>query len=51
MSHPLPPPEEQLVTDHVDTEPWGATEDDEQAVLETLYGPADPDGIYRGEER
>lgn len=27
----------------------GPTESDEEAILEALYGPADPDGIYRGD--
>lgn len=26
-----------------------ATESDEEQILNELYGPADPDGIYRGE--
>jgi hypothetical protein len=26
----------------------GPTEDDEEAILRELYGPPDPDGIYRG---
>jgi hypothetical protein len=29
----------------------GATEADEEAVLQELYGAPDTDGIYRGEEQ
>jgi hypothetical protein len=41
--------EASLTAAAVDTREWGPTEDDEEAVLEALYGPADSDGIYRGE--
>lgn len=36
--------------DEVDAHPdvHVATEPDEQEVLERLYGPPDPDGIFRG---
>lgn len=43
------PGEADMVADMVDRGDWGPTEDDEEAVLEALYGLADPDGIYRGE--
>ncbi|MGP3917696.1 hypothetical protein [Nonomuraea sp. 10N515B] len=44
-----PRPEAELVAEGVDRHDWGPTEGDEEAVLEGLYGPPDPDGIYRGE--
>lgn len=43
------PAEAELVAEGVDVHAWGPTEDDEEAVLEGLYGPADADGVYRGE--
>jgi hypothetical protein len=43
------PTEAALVAEGVDRWHWGPTEDDEEAVLRSLYGSPDPDGIYRGE--
>ncbi|WP_204061692.1 hypothetical protein [Microbispora corallina] len=40
MSEPLPPEPRNGA---------GPTEPDEEAVLESLYGPPDADGIYRGD--
>lgn len=45
------PSEAELVVAGVDTREWGPTEDDEEAVLRSLYGSPDGDGIYRGEAR
>ncbi|GAA2450699.1 hypothetical protein GCM10010191_80860 [Actinomadura vinacea] len=38
--------------DQVDVHPdvHRATEEDEEQVLQSLYGDPDPDGIYRGED-
>ena len=41
-------PEEELVAEGVNRHPTGPTEDDEEAVLASLYGEPDSDGIYRG---
>lgn len=41
--------EAELVAEGVNVHPWGPTEDDEEQVLAGLYGPPDPDGVYRGE--
>lgn len=41
--------EHEVVHAGVDVHPWGATEGDEEQVLEGLYGPPDRQGIYRGE--
>ncbi|MFD9949673.1 hypothetical protein ACFWYW_55695 [Nonomuraea sp. NPDC059023] len=41
--------EADLTAAGVDTRPWEASEDDEEAVLRALYGEPDPDGVYRGE--
>lgn len=41
-------PEYELVAEGVDLRDWGPTEDDEEAVLASLYGELDDDGIYRG---
>lgn len=38
-----------LVAAHVNRHPTGPTELDEEAVLASLYGAPDADGIYRGE--
>ena len=50
--HPYPssgePSEAELVAELVDTREWGPTEPDEEAVLASLYGEPDEDGIYRG---
>jgi hypothetical protein len=35
-----------LTRDHVNVAPNGPTEDDEETVLEALYGPADENGVY-----
>lgn len=43
--------ETELVAQGVHRHDWGPSEDDEEAVLEALTGPADADGIYRGELR
>jgi hypothetical protein len=40
--------EAELVAANVNRRAAGPTEDDEEAVLEALYGPPDGDGIYRG---
>ncbi|GAA0853541.1 hypothetical protein ACFQVD_26390 [Streptosporangium amethystogenes subsp. fukuiense] len=40
--------EAELVAERVDTREWGPTESDEEAVLASLYGEPDKDGIYRG---
>ncbi|WP_193319014.1 hypothetical protein [Nonomuraea phyllanthi] len=40
--------EAEFTEDGVDLHHWGATEDDEEQVLQALYGPADEDGVYRG---
>lgn len=50
MTHPDEQSEASLTAAEVDTRAWGATEGDEEAVLQQLYGPADPDGIYRGSD-
>jgi hypothetical protein len=42
-------PEAELVAEQVNRHPTGATDPEEESILERLYGPADPDGIYRGE--
>lgn len=42
--------EAQLVAEDVDVRAWGPTEQDEEAVLASLYGEPDADGIYRGPE-
>lgn len=41
--------EAELVAAGVDRHGWGPSEDDEEAVLEGLYGPPDAEGIYGGE--
>lgn len=42
--------DEAALTVHgVDRREPGATEPDEESVLEGLYGPPDGDGVYRGE--
>ncbi|WP_158566841.1 hypothetical protein [Actinomadura craniellae] len=41
----------QLVVENVDRNDPGATEEDELAVLEELYGPMNADGVYDGEEK
>lgn len=38
-----------LTSEEVDTREWGPTEDDEEQVLQELYGAPDADGVYRGE--
>lgn len=45
-----PDDESQKVHDHVNVIPNGPTEDDEERILESLYGPVDEDGFYRGPE-
>lgn len=45
------PSEAELTAQGVDTREWGPTEDDEEAVLRSLYGSPDADGVYRGEAR
>lgn len=45
----IDPTEAELVAAHVDRHEWGPTEDDEELILADLYGPADSDGIYRGQ--
>jgi hypothetical protein len=46
-----PQDDHRLVVENVDRREPGATEPDETAVLESLYGPADENGVYAGEER
>ncbi len=41
--------EAELVAEGVDLRDWGATEDDEEAVLRELYGEPDEHGSYRGD--
>lgn len=43
--------EAELVAANVDRAECGPTEDDEEAVLRSLYGRPDRDGFYRGEAR
>ena len=43
--------EAELTAEGVDLREWGPTEDDEEAVLRSLYGSPDADGVYRGEAR
>lgn len=50
MSEPTEHSEASLTASGVDTREWGPSEPDEEAVLAALYGPADSDGIYRGQE-
>jgi hypothetical protein len=48
VSEPRQPSEAELVISEVDTREWGPTEADEEAVLGSLYGAPDADGVYRG---
>jgi hypothetical protein len=41
--------EADLVAGEVDRHVWGPSEEDEETVLEALYGPPDANGVYRGE--
>jgi hypothetical protein len=40
--------EAELTAEGVDVREWGPTEDDEEQVLQSLYGEPDVGGIYRG---
>jgi hypothetical protein len=40
-----------LVATRVNRRPAGASDPEEEAILERLYGPPDAAGIYRGEPR
>lgn len=49
---PMTPAKEiDLVEGSVDVREPGRTEPDEETVLADLYGPADHDGVFRGEPR
>lgn len=43
--------EAELTSEGVDVRDWGPSEADEEAILASLYGAPDADGIYRGEEQ
>lgn len=49
MNTPDRAAEAELVAQQVNRHPTGATDPEEQDILERLYGPPDVDGIYRGE--